>query len=149
MSSLSLLNNGPSSGVDINSSLGIKCSPAILVLLVGAIIVMYDIVIKRPGLASYHLILTIGGTIIVLLLCAMGFTDAGFFVVLFPIIILIAIIVIIMLALMIGSPYEHEPIPELETEPEPQQHSITDKTPDRKLESSYKYVMTGKGFSLF
>jgi hypothetical protein len=148
MSSLSLLNDGPSSVANMNGSLGVMCSPAILVLLVGAIIVMYDIIIKRPGLASYHLVLTIGATVIVLLLCAMGFTNVGFFVVLFPVIIFIAIIVIIMLALMIGSPYEPEPVPE----PEPQPLPIPGETPDKKdgkLESSYKYVMTGKGFSLF
>jgi len=145
MSSLSLLNDGISSGVNMNSSSGVMCSPALLVLLVGAIIVMYDIVIKRPGLAGYHLVLTIGATIIVLLLCVMGLTNVGFFVALFPIIIFIAIIVIIMLALMIGSPYDPQPDPEPEPIPEPE--PATGKK-ERKLESSYKYVMTGKGFSL-
>ena len=144
MSSLSLLNDGGSEG-SINSSLGVMCSPALVVLLVGAIIVMYDIITKRPGLASYHLILTIGATFIVLLLCGMGFTNIGFFVVLFPIIIFVAIIVIIILALMIGSPYEPDPTPE--PRPQPKPSNIPCKK-GRKLESSYKYVMTGKGFGL-
>lgn len=148
MSSLSLLNNDMISGVNMNTSSSVMCSPALIVLLIGAIIVMYDIVIKRPGLAGYHLVLTIGATIIVLLLCAMGLTNIGFFVVLFPIIVFIAIIVIIMLALMIGSPYEPEPVPEPVPEPHPLPSKKTEE-PDRKLESSYKYVMTGKGFSLF
>lgn len=144
MRSLSLLDD--SSG--INSSSGVMCSPALLVLLIGAILVMYDIIIKRPGLAGYHLVLTIGATIIVLLLCTMGFTNVGFFIVLFPVIIFFAIIVIIMLALMIGSPYEREH----EREHVHESRSNANKRRmkyDQKLKSSYKYVMSGKGFSLF
>lgn len=147
MSSLSLLNNGTNFSVT-SSGTAAMCSPALAVLLIGAIIVMYDIVIKRPGLAGYHLVLTIGATIIVLLLCMMGLTNVGFFVVLFPIIIFIAIIVIIMLALMIGSPYEPEP-PIPEPEPEPSSHDHPRTPGEQKLESSYRYVMTGKGFGLF
>lgn len=146
MSSLSLLNDSGSSGLNIGKSSAVMCSPALLVLLVGSMIVMYDIIIKRPSLAGYHLVLTIGATIIVLLLCAMGLTNIGFFVALFPIIIFIAIIVIIMLALMIGSP--HDPQPDPEPEPVPIPGDVPDKK-ERKLESSYKYVMTGKGFGLF
>ena len=146
MRSLSLLDD--SSG--INSSSGVMCSPALLVLLIGAILVMYDIIIKRPGLAGYHLVLTIGATMIVLLLCTMGFTNIGFFVVLFPVIIFFAIIVIIMLALMIGSPYEREREREHEHVRESRSNANKRRMKyDQKLKSSYKYVMSGKGFSLF
>jgi hypothetical protein len=148
MSSLSLLNNDSIGKVSEST---IMCSPALAVLLIGAIVVMYDIVIKRPGLAGYHLILTIGATIIVLLLCLMGMTNVGFFIALFPIVIFVAIIVIILLALMIGSPYEPEPEPEPkpEPEPEPEPRRPSHKPGKNHLRSSYKYVMTGKGFSLF
>lgn len=145
MSSLSLLNDGGNSRLNMTNSSAVMCSPALLLLLVGAIIVMYDIIIKRPSLAGYHLILTIGATIIAFLLCTMGLTNVGFFVALFPVVIFIAIIVIIMLALMIGTPYDSQ------SHPDPEPQPIPGKIPNKKkpeLESSYRYVMTGKGFVL-
>jgi hypothetical protein len=147
MSSLSLLNDTGGSLIKGTSGQMISCSPALATLLIGAIIVMYDIVIKRPGLAAYHLVVTIGVTIGVLLLCILGLTNVGVFVVLFPVIIFVAIVVIIMLALMIGSPEE----PDVPIEPTHTGSSSDPGTskPDDKLRSSYDYVMTGKGFGLF
>lgn len=139
MRSLSLLDNGKGGSTESV----IMCTPALATLLIGAVVVMYDIVTKRPGLAGYHLMITIGVTIAVLLLCMVGMPDVGTFIVLFPIVIFAAIVVIILLALMIGSPREVDDTPHIVPEPT--------KTPDHphKLDSSYKYVMTGKGFGFF
>lgn len=141
MSSLSLLDNGKGGSTESV----IMCTPALATLLIGAVVVMYDIVTKRPGLAGYHLMITIGVTIAVLLLCMVGMPDVGTFIVLFPIVIFAAIVVIILLALMIGSPREVEVDDTPHIVPEPT------KTPDHphKIDSSYKYVMTGKGFGFF
>lgn len=144
MSSLSLLNENGGAFMNSSPTQSIMCSPALATLLIGAIVIMYDIVSKRPGLATYHLILTIGITIGVLLLCIMGLTHVGLFVVLFPVIIFVAIIVIIMLALMIGTP--QDPVmPIVPHIPEP----IQPEDKKNELKSSYDYVMTGKGFGLF
>lgn len=144
MNSLSLLDNKSSLSTGSASSV-ITCTPALATLLIGAIVIMYDVVIKRPGLAGYHLVITIGATIGVLLLCIMGLGGVGTFVILFPIIIFVAIIVIIMLALMIGNPKDVSSNEVIIT-PKPSTDNVHKQ---KRISSSYKYVMTGKGFSLF
>jgi len=149
MSSLSLLNDSGASFAKGSPGQMISCSPALATLIIGAIVVMYDIVSKKPGLAGYHLVITIGITIGVLLLCIMGLTNVGVFVVLFPVIIFAAIIVIIMLALMIGSPREipvYPIVPDTNDDKPAKDHT---KPKNDELKSSYTYVMTGKGFGLF
>lgn len=143
MSSLSILNESVGNIPSAASSPAFSCSPAVAVLLIGTIIVMIDIVNRNVDRVGFHLLVTFGATITVLLLCLLGFTHIGTMMVLFPLVILVGIVVIIILALMIGSPVEPEPQPEPEPVPEPP----TKKTDD--LSSAYKYVMTGKQFGLF
>lgn len=144
MSSLSLLNESTVGSLTRTTN-AITCTPALAVLLIGTIVVMFDILRQNPGSAGYHFIVTIIVTLGVLLLCLLGFTHVGTMIILFPIVIFIAIIVIIILALMIGSPMS---VPDSESnDPEPKPHNVKpSKEEQKELKTAYKYVMTGKGF---
>lgn len=124
-------------------SVTLTCTPAVVVLLVGIIVVIFDIFNKSPQNAGLHLLITILLTVGVLILCFMGLKEVGSLIVLLPIVIFAGIVIIIVLALMIGEKYEPEPI----DIPEP---SVI--KPDKKkerLDCAYKYVMTGKGFGKY
>lgn len=136
MSSLPLLDRPVSS-----ETVSLTCTPAIAVLLIGVVVVMFDIVNKSPQNAGLHLMITILVALGVLVLCFMGLTEVGSLIVLLPIIIFAGIVIIIVLALMIG-----------EQSPPDEKHrktAVIHKHKEYPLRSSYKYVMTGKGFARY
>ena len=67
MSSLPLLDRPVSS-----ETVSLTCTPAIAVLLIGVVVVMFDIVSKSPQNAGLHLMITILVALGVLVLCFMG-----------------------------------------------------------------------------
>jgi hypothetical protein len=141
MSSLSLLN----SVTPVNETSGIACTPAVAVLLIGAVVVLIDIVNENPGRAGYRMMITFGLTLILLLLCLMGFGHISYFLVLLPFILIGGMILIIVMALMIGKREpEPEPIPSPASAPIPDPDQPCHRR--RTLDQSYRYVMTGKGF---
>jgi hypothetical protein len=159
MSSLSLLDEVSKSTTDATkmmfgeSTTAQTCTPAVLILLIGALVVIYDIINKNPERAGFRMTVTFILAAIVLLLCLLGLGDISWFIFLLPVVIVLGFIVIVIMTLILTTPTSQnlgpggtppiEPEPELEPEPEPEPPKEDKKRP---YMDAYKYVMTGKGF---
>jgi hypothetical protein len=162
-SSLSLLDEVSKSTSDATKSMfgesttAQTCTPAVLILLVGALIVIYDIVNKNPERAGFRMTVTFILAAIVLALCLLGLGDVSWFIFLLPVAIVLGFVVIVILTLILTTPgtqmlgpgglppIEPEPDPEPSPDPEPDPcEECKDKK--RPYMDAYRYVMTGKGF---
>ena len=129
------------------------CTPAVLILLVGALVVIYDIVNKNPERAGFRMTVTFILAAIVLALCLLGLGNVSWFILLLPIAIILGFVVIVILTLILTTPGTQmlgpgglppiEPEPEPEPEPDPCKDCKDKKRP---YMDAYRYVMTGKGF---
>lgn len=129
------------------------CTPAVLILLVGALVVIYDIVNKNPERAGFRMTVTFILAAIVLALCLLGLGNVSWFIFLLPIAIILGFVVIVILTLILTTPGTQmlgpgglppiEPEPEPEPEPDPCKDCKDKKRP---YMDAYRYVMTGKGF---
>lgn len=142
MSSLPLLNEGSNLGGDLGSGeeMAVMCSPAILVLLVGGLVIAYDVFRGNLGEIGFRGAVTLILTAIVMGLCYFGLTSVSWMIVTVPIVIIVGLVVIVILTLMLTTP-RHEPRPEphrpLPPMPEPEKEPT--------LKQAYTYVMDGKG----
>jgi hypothetical protein len=137
------------------------CTPAILILLVGALIVIYDIVNKNPERAGYRMTITFILAAIVLALCLLGLGDISWFIFLLPVVIILGFVVIVILTLVLTTPGSQMlgpgGLPPIEPEPSQPSQPSEPPSPDqdpckdckdkrRPYMDAYTYVMTGKGF---
>jgi len=159
--SLSLLDEISSSTADATktmfgeSTTAQTCTPAVLILLVGALVVIYDIVNKNPERAGFRMTVTFILAAIVLALCLLGLGDISWFIFLLPVVIVLGFVVIVILTLILTTPGSQMlgptlgpgGLPPIEPEPEPEPDSCEEcKDKRRPYMDAYKYVMTGKGF---
>lgn len=144
MSSLPLLNtsgSAPASNLDMGA---LMCSPAVLVLVVGSGLVVYDIIRGHTRQVGGKLLGTLLVTLIVGVLCVSGLESVSWAVVMFPVVMVISLVVLIVLTLMLTEPdhsREHR-------RPRPPQHPMPQPNGggEPTLKDAYRYVMTGKGF---
>lgn len=145
MSSLPLLNtsgSAPKTNLDMGA---LMCSPAVLVLVVGSGLVVYDIVRGHTRQVGGKLLGTLLVTLIVGVLCISGLESVSWAVVMFPVVMVLSLVVLIVLTLMLTEPEhsrEHRrprPLPR----PSPRPKNGGEPT----LKDAYRYVMTGKGFA--
>jgi Ca2+/Na+ antiporter len=122
------------------------CTPAVLVLIIGAIIVIIDIVNKKPERAGYRMTITFILAAIILVLCLLGLGSVSWLIFLLPVVLVGGFIVIVILTLILTTRQE-QPITPIEPEPEPEPEPTEEcKKDTRSYNDAYEYVMTGKGF---
>jgi len=149
MSSLPLLNEGSNLGGGGGGGLGggedmaVICSPAILVLLVGGLVIAYDVFRGNIGDVGFRGAVTLILTAIVMGLCYFGLTSVSWMIVMVPLVIVVGLVVIVILTLMLTTP-RHEPRPEPHHRPHPFP-PMPEPEKEPTLKQAYTYVMDGKG----
>jgi hypothetical protein len=145
MSSLPLLNESSGIGSGSGSGLGdetmVMCSPAVLVLLVGGLVIAYDVFRGNMGDIGFRGAVTLILTAIVLGLCYFGLASVSWMIVTVPLVIVVGLVVIVILTLMLTTP-QHRPEP-----PHPRPHPPMPPQPEKEptMKQAYQYVMDGKG----
>ena len=144
MSSLPLLNETSlggwgGGGSTSGDSTVAMCSPAILVLLFGGLVIAYDIFkgnLRDVGFRGFITLLLTG---IVMLFCYAGLVSISWAIVLIPVVIVVGLVVVVILTLMLTSPTQPpRPHPSHLPRPEPVE-------PEPTKGEAYRYVMDGKG----
>lgn len=145
MSSLPLLNEGSNlgggGGLGSGEEMAVMCSPAILVLLVGGLVIAYDVFRGNLGEIGFRGAVTLILTAIVMGLCYFGLTSVSWMIVTVPLVIVVGLVVIVILTLMLTTP-RHEPRPEPRPRPFP---PMPEPEKEPTLKQAYTYVMDGKG----
>jgi len=145
MSSLPLLNESSGIGSGSGSGFGdetmVMCSPAVLVLLVGGLVIAYDVFRGNMGDIGFRGTVTLILTAIVLGLCYFGLTSVSWMIVTVPLVIVVGLVVIVILTLMLTTP-QHRPEP-----PRPRPLPPMPPQPEKEptMNQAYHYVMDGKG----